>query len=84
MFDISPIICSPFTLPTKSLYNIFHPSDPVAYRIEPLLLPEGVAVDEFPPPIFLTPDGKSVRLHVKAKQVSVDRYFVKLNSLLSL
>jgi hypothetical protein len=29
---------SSFTLPTKYLYNIFHPSDPVAYRIEPLLI----------------------------------------------
>lgn len=44
-------------------------SDPVAYRIEPLLLPEGVDNDEFPPPVFLSPDGKSVRLHVKARQV---------------
>ena len=41
----------------------------MAYRIEPLLLPEGVQSHEFPPPIFLTPDGKSVRLHVKARQV---------------
>lgn len=29
---------TPFTLPTKYAYNIFHPSDPVAYRIEPLLV----------------------------------------------
>ena len=70
VFDISPVICSPFSLPSGSLYNIFHPSDPVAYRIEPLLLPEGVDNHEFPAPIFLSPDGKSVRLHVKARQVS--------------
>lgn len=44
-------------------------SDPVAYRIEPLLLPEGVGNHEFPPPLFLSPDGRSVRLHVKARQV---------------
>lgn len=25
VFDISPIICSPFALPTGALYNIFHP-----------------------------------------------------------
>jgi hypothetical protein len=59
---------SPFTLPTASLYNIFHPSDPVAYRIEPLLLPQGTPQDEFPPPLYLTAPGKDLRLHVKAKQ----------------
>jgi phospholipase DDHD1 len=31
----SPV--SSFTLPTQSVFNIFHPSDPVAYRIEPLV-----------------------------------------------
>ena len=41
----------------------------MAYRIEPLLLPEGVGNHEFPPPLFLSPDGRSVRLHVKARQV---------------
>jgi len=80
VFDISPIICSPFSLPTGALYNIFHPSDPVAYRIEPLLLPEGVDNHEFPPPVFLSPDGKSVRLHVKARQVG-DQLFRGLGSL---
>lgn len=25
VFDVSPIICSPFTLPVGALYNIFHP-----------------------------------------------------------
>lgn len=55
-------------------------SDPVAYRIEPLLLPEGVAIQDLPPPIFLSPDGKSVRLHVKARQVG-DQLFRNLGSL---
>lgn len=80
VFDISPIICSPFSLPTGNLYNIFHPSDPVAYRIEPLLLPEGVDNDEFPAAVFLSPDGKSVRLHVKARQVG-DQLFKQFGSL---
>jgi len=66
IFNLSPIVCSPFSLPTASLYNIFHPSDPVAYRIEPLLLPEGV---ECPSPKYLSPDGETVRLHIKARQV---------------
>jgi len=55
----------------------------VAYRIEPLLLPEGVDNDEFPPPIFLSPDGKSVRLHVKARQVG-DQLFKQFGSLQSI
>lgn len=25
VFNVNPIICSPFSLPTKALYNIFHP-----------------------------------------------------------
>ena len=25
VFNISPLICSPFSLPTRALYNIFHP-----------------------------------------------------------
>eukprot|EP00579_Thalassiosira_antarctica_P017591 CAMPEP_0201928006 /NCGR_PEP_ID=MMETSP0903-20130614/19947_1 /ASSEMBLY_ACC=CAM_ASM_000552 /TAXON_ID=420261 /ORGANISM="Thalassiosira antarctica, Strain CCMP982" /LENGTH=680 /DNA_ID=CAMNT_0048466351 /DNA_START=223 /DNA_END=2265 /DNA_ORIENTATION=- len=83
VFDVSPIICSPFSLPTGALYNIFHPSDPVAYRIEPMLLPEGVDRDEFPAPLFLSPDGKSVRLHVKARQVG-DQLFKQFGSLSSL
>ena len=69
VFNVTPIICSPFSLPTGALFNIFHPSDPVAYRIEPLLLPEGVSNNELPHPVFLSPDGKGVRLHVKARQV---------------
>ena len=60
---------SPFQLPTKTMHNIFHPSDPVAYRIEPLLLAQGTAQHELPPPLYLTREGESVRLHVKAKQL---------------
>lgn len=39
---------SPFSLPTGSLFNIFHPSDPVAYRVEPLLLPTDFNPDHLP------------------------------------
>ena len=60
---------SPFTLPSGSIYNIFHPSDPVAYRIEPLLAPPEVSESHMPAPSFLVPGGKGVRLHVKAKEV---------------
>ena len=59
---------SPFTLPTGALYNIFHPSDPVAYRIEPLLLRPDMTIDDLPSPVYLTAPGKEVRLHLKAKQ----------------
>lgn len=67
-------VASPFHLPTHHLYNIFNPSDPVAYRIEPLLLspnldPEG---PDFPPPEYLTAVGKDVRLHVRARQIADD------------
>ena len=64
------VITSPFTLPSGSIYNIFHPSDPVAYRIEPLLVPDEIADSHhMPAPSFLSPGGKGVRLHVKAKEV---------------
>jgi hypothetical protein len=65
-------ITSPFTLPSGSVYNIFHPSDPVAYRIEPLLLKEGIAEADLPPPIYLKRPGEKVRLHVQAKQLGDD------------
>jgi phospholipase DDHD2 len=68
-------ITSPFTLPSGSVYNIFHPSDPVAYRIEPLLLAEGISEADLPPPRYLTKRGEKVRLHVQAKQLGDD--FVK-------
>lgn len=60
VYDAACFSQNPYLLPVFS--------DPVAYRIEPLLLPEGVGREEFPSPLFLTPDGKSVRLHVKARQ----------------
>mmetsp|Transcript_11746 Transcript_11746/g.16857 ORF Transcript_11746/g.16857 Transcript_11746/m.16857 type:complete len:691 (+) Transcript_11746:158-2230(+) len=83
VFDLSPIICSPFSLPTKACFNVFHPSDPVAYRIEPLLLPEHVPNNDIPPPMFLSPDGKSLRLHVKARQVG-DQLFRQIGSISNL
>ena len=60
---------SPFTLPSGSIYNIFHPSDPVAYRIEPLLLAQDADVAGLPPPLYLTRHGQGVRLHIKAIQI---------------
>ena len=59
---------SPFHLPSGSVYNIFSPSDPVAYRIEPLLTPPDFPDQELPSPCFLTPGGKGLRFHVKAKE----------------
>jgi len=59
---------SPFVLPSGSVYNIFHPSDPIAYRIEPLLLPLETSISDLPSPPFLVPDNSSMRLHVQAKQ----------------
>lgn len=58
---------SPFSLSTRSLYNIFSPSDPVAYKIEPLLLPLDDQ-DAVPPPCYLVPEGEGVRLHVTVKE----------------
>lgn len=48
-------------------------SDPIAYRIEPLLLPLNLAPEiDLPPPVYLTVPGKDVRLHIKAKQIGED------------
>jgi hypothetical protein len=60
---------SPFNLASGSLYNIFSPSDPVAYRIEPLLLPPDYPDDKLPEPCYLVPSGKGLRLHLKAKEM---------------
>ncbi len=60
---------SPFRLPTNNVHNIFHPSDPVAYRIEPLLLAQGTPHEDFPSPMYLTREGETVRFHVKAMQL---------------
>ena len=61
-------IAAPFKLPTRSMYNIYSPSDPVAYRIEPLLLPQDTK--DLPEPRYLTRIGEDVRLHVRAMQIS--------------
>ena len=58
---------APFHLPTRAMYNIFSPSDPVAYRLEPLLLPQGTT--HIPEPQYLTRMGGDVRLHVKAMKL---------------
>jgi hypothetical protein len=60
---------SPFKLPSGAIYNVYSASDPVAYRIEPLLLPPEMNPDNFPPAVHLTAEGQSVRLHVKAQQL---------------
>ncbi|KAG7374655.1 DDHD domain containing protein [Nitzschia inconspicua] len=57
----------PFNLPTRAMYNIYSPSDPVAYRIEPLLLAQDTK--DLPEPQYLTRPGEDVRLHVKAMQL---------------
>ena len=69
--DVKPTV-SPFTLPSGPVHNIFHPSDPVAYRIEPLLLSQDANVEDLPPPIYLTRQGQDVRFHVKAQQIGQD------------
>ena len=65
-------IASPFTLPSGAIFNVFHPSDPVAYRIEPLLLPQDASDVSIPPPLYLVPPGQNLRLHVKAMQLGDD------------
>jgi hypothetical protein len=60
---------SPFSLPSGSMYNIFHPSDPVAYRIEPLLVPQDADPKHVPPPQYLVKKGQKLRFHVQAKQL---------------
>jgi len=65
-------LASPFKLPSEAIYNIFHPSDPVAYRIEPLLLPEDTSQSGIPAPLYLVKPGQGVRLHLKAKQLGDD------------
>jgi hypothetical protein len=54
---------------THKISQIFHPSDPIAYRIEPLLLTPALNPDDLPPPVYLTIPGKDVRLHLKARQI---------------
>mmetsp|Transcript_224 Transcript_224/g.283 ORF Transcript_224/g.283 Transcript_224/m.283 type:complete len:528 (-) Transcript_224:50-1633(-) len=63
-------ISSPFTLPSNAVYNIFHPSDPIAYRIEPLLLARDQKV--MPPPLYVTKKGQKLRLHLQVQQIGDD------------
>mmetsp|Transcript_240 Transcript_240/g.563 ORF Transcript_240/g.563 Transcript_240/m.563 type:complete len:376 (+) Transcript_240:856-1983(+) len=49
----TPDIC-PFKLPSGAIYNIFLQCDPIAYRIEPLLLGIGTKKDDIPEPVALT------------------------------
>lgn len=44
-------------------------SDPVAYRLESLLLSPDLSESELPSPMYLTVPGQNVRLHVKAMQI---------------
>ena len=73
---------SPFTLPSGAVYNIFHPSDPVAYRIEPVLLPKDFKDSDLPKPCFLTVAGQGLRLHVQAKELG-DTIYNTFSGLLS-
>lgn len=67
--DMSLQPSSPFSLPSDAVYNIFHPSDPVAYRIEPVLLPADLDDTQLPKPCFLKLDGQRARLNVQAKEL---------------
>jgi len=60
---------SPFALPSKEVFNIFHPADVVAYRIEPLLLPPSTPDRSIPPPAYLTAN-KGVRLHIQLQEAT--------------
>jgi len=63
---------SPFTLPCGAVYNIFHPSDPVVYRIEPLLFPPGTDAQDIPPPAVLITKEGGMRAHYAIKQFGDD------------
>ncbi|KAG5272337.1 hypothetical protein AALO_G00164350 [Alosa alosa] len=53
-----------YSLPTcKSFYNIYHPYDPVAYRIEPLVLAGGVEL----PPVQIPHYKGRKRMHLELK-----------------
>jgi hypothetical protein len=47
-------------------------SDPVAYRIEPLLLSPNIDPCKIPPPVYLKAPGQELRLHLKLKQIGED------------
>uniref|UniRef100_A0A670ZFC4 DDHD domain containing 2 n=1 Tax=Pseudonaja textilis TaxID=8673 RepID=A0A670ZFC4_PSETE len=53
-----------YTLPTcKGFFNIFHPFDPVAYRIEPMIVPDV----EFEPMLLPHHKGRK-RMHLELKE----------------
>lgn len=53
-----------YSLPTcKSFYNIYHPYDPVAFRIEPLVYPPGVDL----PPVQMPHYKGRKRMHLELK-----------------
>ncbi|CAL8335341.1 unnamed protein product [Gadus morhua 'NCC'] len=53
-----------YTFPTcKSFYNIYHPYDPVAYRIEPMILPD----DDLEPMLIPHHKGRK-RMHLELKE----------------
>ncbi|EED21767.1 DDHD domain protein [Talaromyces stipitatus ATCC 10500] len=47
VFELNPSVSSP---QCEELYNIFHPSDPVSYRLEPLITPAMTALKPQPLP----------------------------------
>ncbi|KAK1800564.1 hypothetical protein P4O66_005506 [Electrophorus voltai] len=54
-----------YSFPTcGSFYNIFHPFDPVAYRIEPMILPPDVCV----PPMLIPHHKGRKRMHLELKE----------------
>uniref|UniRef100_A0A673WD39 DDHD domain containing 2 n=1 Tax=Salmo trutta TaxID=8032 RepID=A0A673WD39_SALTR len=53
-----------YSLPTcKSFYNIFHPFDPVAFRIEPMVVSPGVDL----PPMLIPHHKGRKRMHLELK-----------------
>ncbi|CAB1315217.1 unnamed protein product [Coregonus sp. 'balchen'] len=53
-----------YSLPTcKSFYNIYHPFDPVAYRIEPMVVSPGVDL----PPMLIPHHKGRKRMHLELK-----------------
>ncbi|XP_026129323.1 phospholipase DDHD2-like isoform X2 [Carassius auratus] len=54
-----------YSFPTcKSFYNIFHPFDPVAYRIEPMILPQDMDL----PPMLIPHHKGRKRMHLELKE----------------
>ena len=57
----------------KNLVNIYHPSDPVAYRLEPLLTDKAFADAAFVPAADSSFAGKNgVRFHLQSKKTMDD------------